>query len=277
VTGVKEMSSLKQNRWFVRAANPSRRVRLFCFPYAGGSAASFAGWQAKVDGTIDVCALQLPGRASRFGDAPYRSMPELVRGIAKIVLGQDDLPFAFFGHSLGALIAFEVASYCHVHGLPTPKRLFVSGCDAPQARRRLRELHLCSDAELIAALEDFSGTPPEVLRDRDLMAVLLPTLRADFFLAETYQYQARPPLNIPISVLAGRLDKYAASDVAKEWRRETTHACDVRWFAGGHFFINQERAAILEYLSSELSELQSELGNPEHEGVCDLLPNSVPG
>jgi surfactin synthase thioesterase subunit len=264
------MSSLKHNPWFVRTASSSRRVRLFCFPYAGGSAASFAGWQAKVDGAVDVCALQLPGRGSRFGEAPYRSMPELVRVLAKIVRGQDDLPFAFFGHSLGALIAFEVASYCHVHGLPAPRRLFVSGCAAPQARRPLRKLHLCSDAELIAALEDFNGTPPEVLRDRDLMALLLPALRADFFLAETYQYQARPPLNTPISVLAGRLDKYATSDTASEWRRETTHACDVRWFAGGHFFIKEERAAILQYLSSELSELRSELGNPE-------MLNAFPG
>ena len=216
------MSSMKHNPWFVRTVSSSRRVRLFCFPYAGGSAASFAGWQAEIDGTVDVCALQLPGRGSRFGEAPYRSLPELVRVIAKVVSSHADLPFAFFGHSLGALVAFEVASYCRVHDLPTPRRLFVSGCAAPQVLRPLRNLHLCSDAKLIAALEDFNGTPPEVLRDRDLMALLLPTLRADFFLAETYQYHARPPLNTPVSVLAGRLDKYTTPDIVGEWRRETT-------------------------------------------------------
>jgi surfactin synthase thioesterase subunit len=256
---IRKMISMKRNLWLVRTANSSRRLRLFCFPYAGGSAASFARWQEQIGNTIDVCALNPPGRGARFGETPYRSMPDLITEIARIIAGQDDLPFAFFGHSLGGIVAFEVASYCSRNGLPMPNRLFVSGCDAPQVRRSSRKLHLSTDEELITALKDFSGTPPEILRDRDLMALLLPTVRADFSLAETYKYHPRPPLHIPISVLAGRLEEFATSDPAMEWQKETTNVCDLHWFPGGHFFINQERTAVLNYLRAELNELHSQL------------------
>jgi len=247
---------MKFDPWFVRQPAPGRRFRLFCFAYAGGSAASFAQWQAELDPAIEVCAIQLPGRGSRFGEAPSRSMPELVLRIAERVAAQRDLPFAFFGHSLGALMAFEVASYCHRHGLPMPEHLFASGCNAPQFRSPPKNLHLYTDANLISALQGYKGTPPDVLRNTELMTLLLPMVRADFSLAENYQYRPRARLAIPISVLAGRSDEYTTEEQVNGWERETTGPCNVHWFEGDHFFLNTERRAVLDCVGAGLADLQ---------------------
>jgi surfactin synthase thioesterase subunit len=247
---------MKFNPWFVRQPSPDRRFRLFCFAYAGGSAASFAAWQAELDPAIEVCAIQLPGRGSRFGESPCRSMPELVLRIAEKVAGQNDLPFAFFGHSLGALMAYEVACYCARHGLPMPEHLFASGCNAPQMRSPSKNLHLYADAHLISALHDYKGTPPEVLRNLELMNLLLPMVRADFSLAENYQYHPRAPLGIPVSVLAGRRDEYTTPAQVEGWQRETSGPFSVHWFDGDHFFLNDERRAVLDCVGAELNELQ---------------------
>lgn len=246
---------MKFDPWFVRQPDPARRFRLFCFSYAGGSAASFAQWQAELDPAIEVCAIQLPGRGGRFGETPCRSMPELVLRIAERVAGLRDLPFAFFGHSLGALLAFEVASYCDRHGLPMPEHLFASGCNAPQLRSPSRNLNLYSDANLISALQDYKGTPPDVLRNTELMTLLLPMVRADFSLAENYQYRARPQLGIPVSALAGMGDEYTTPEQVVGWQRETTGPFDVHWFEGDHFFLNTERRAVLDCIGAQLSDL----------------------
>lgn len=247
---------MKFDPWFVRQSSPARRFRLFCFAYAGGSAASFGAWQAELDPAIEVCAIQLPGRGSRFGEPPCRSMPELVLRIAEKIAAQSDLPFAFFGHSLGALLAFEVASYCDRHGLPMPEHLFASGCNAPQLRSPSKNLHLYADAHLISALHAYQGTPPEVLRNTELMTLLLPMLRADFSLAENYQYHPRGQLGIPITVLAGKADDYTTPEQVAGWQRETSGQFNVHWFEGDHFFLNEERQRVLDCLGAELNDLQ---------------------
>lgn len=233
------------------------RLRLFCFSYAGGSAASFMPWQEALGPDIEVCAVQLPGRGARFSEAPYTSMPDLVNAIAAVLKAHNTLPFAFFGHSLGALIAFELARHCQRQTQAMPEQLIVSGCNAPQMRNKTRDLHAMHDAALIKELQRYNGTPPELLQNRDLMELVLPTIRADFALAEKYHYSPSAPLNIPLTVLAGRDDEHTSSAQVEAWQREVTTKCHVDWFEGDHFFLQPKLHEVLDRIKSVLSPMNA--------------------
>jgi len=239
--------------WLVRQAGASRRIRLFCFPYAGGSASSFARWQAALGPTIEACAVQLPGRGARMEEQALTSMQRLVEQMGEVVAQAADLPFAFFGHSLGGLLAFELARHCEQRGLPVPFHIFVSGCHAPRHRRRLTRHHELPDDALIEVLKGFDGTPVEVLQNRELMELVLPTIRADFKLVADYEYRPSEPLRMPITVLAGRNDSFDSEEQVSGWHAETTGPCHIHWFVGGHFFIHSLHSDVLDCVRSRLS------------------------
>ncbi|MBV6325610.1 thioesterase II family protein [Duganella violaceipulchra] len=240
------------NPWLIRRPAPGRSLRLYCFAYAGGGPAVYAPWQAALDPAIEVCAIQLPGRGARFGETPWRDMALLVATIAEAIERDSPLPFAFFGHSLGALLAFEVAGYRQRRGWAAPVHLFASGCNAPQRRSPSLDLHLMEDAELIESLREYNGSPPEVLANRELMTLLLPMVRADFLLAETYAYQAREPLDLPLSVLAGRHDEHTTAAQLEGWQLESRQPCRIEWYEGDHFFLNQCREQVIEFVGAQL-------------------------
>lgn len=242
--------------WLLRQPDARRSFRLYCFSYAGGSASSYLPWQAALDPAIEVCAVQLPGRGPRLAESPMRSLALLIDTLAQIIPHQDDLPFAFFGHSLGGLVAFELARHCQRHHLAMPEHLFVSASNAPQCRPPGRRLHELDDAGLIAALKDYNGTPPAALEDRELMELLLPSIRADFALVDEYQYHPGPPLDIPVTVLAGKHDKHVLSERLCQWQAETTEACSLHWFEGDHFFIHANQRAVLDCVQAELASSQ---------------------
>ncbi len=243
---------MNTSSWLIHQPGGPRRFRLYCFSYAGGSATSFIPWQAALDPAIEICAVQLPGRGPRLTEPPLRSFPLLVETLARVIARQDPLPFAFFGHSLGGLLAFELARYCqHLH-LPMPEHLFVSATSAPQCRPPSRRLHELDDDALIAALKDYNGTPPAALAHRELMELLLPAIRADFALVADYQYQPGPLLPIPITVLAGKRDKHVAPEQLPRWQEETSEACRLHWFEGDHFFIHADRQAVLDCVGDAL-------------------------
>lgn len=243
--------TLQSNRWLVRQPGAARPFRLYCFCYAGGSAANYASWHADLGPDIEVCAIELPGRGMRFGEAPETSLAQVTETVAQMIARQGGAPFAFFGHSLGALLAFEVARYLQQRGLPTPLHVFASGASAPQHRRQT-DVHLLEDGALIDKLKEFNGTPPAVLENRELMELLLPMLRADFSMAANYTYRAAPLLRLPLTVLMGRDDENSEGDGVEGWRKETTGPFHVEWFEGGHFFIHPKRDAVLEFVQSHL-------------------------
>lgn len=245
---------MKPNELILRCPGPPRRLRLYCFSYAGGSAFNFLPWQPAFDSAIEVCAVQLPGRGGRMTQEPYRSMPELVAGLLPVFAQHNELPFAFFGHSLGGLVAFELARSLALHGLRMPMHLFISGSPAPRHRSSTRQVHRLDDAGLIDVLKDYNGTPPELLENRELLAMVLPTIRADFTVAETYRYRAGRMLDLPITVLAGRLDECSSIEQVHGWQRETTGASRVIWFEGDHFFINSHRNGVLDALNTSMLE-----------------------
>lgn len=243
---------MESNRWLVRGHCPERRLRLFCFSYAGGDAAAFHPWQADLAPEVQVCAVRLPGRGSRFCEAPYTSLAALVPVIAAEVTADRSTPFWFLGHSMGALLAFEVARYLAARDLPQPVGLIVSGCEAPGQRRPERLRADLDDDALIEVLGEFNGVPAEVLQHRELMKMLLPTVRADLTMVETYAYASGARLGMPIEVLAGTADPHVDSGAIVGWADETTGACSVHWFNGDHFFINSERDAVIRHVRRRL-------------------------
>lgn len=196
--------------------------------------------------------MQLPGRAGRIGESPKTSLREIIEPLAEIIGREGRSRFAFFGHSFGALIAFELARYCVRNKLDLPIHLFASGCDAPRHKTAPRNLHRLPDDQLIDSLRRYNGTPNEALENRELMTLLLPAIRADFAIAENYVYESGDPLPIPITVLAGCGDSHVCDTDLQLWAEETTRDCSVEWFRGGHFFINEDREAVLACIKKHL-------------------------
>jgi medium-chain acyl-[acyl-carrier-protein] hydrolase len=238
---------------FMRRPRAGHRFRLICFAYAGGNAATFLPWQDQLDPAIEVCAVQLPGRGARLLEPAPTAFEPLVRSLAEEIARLPPMPFALFGHSLGGLLAFEVARQCALRQLPQPRHLIVSGCNAPQCRGASRQLHRLPDDQLIEELRAYNGTPAEVLANGDLMALMLPTIRADFALVDSYRYRPGLRLNLPVTVFAGTGDTHCQPEQVSAWERETAAPCRVDWFDGDHFFIHDQQAAVLAHIGQALA------------------------
>jgi medium-chain acyl-[acyl-carrier-protein] hydrolase len=244
---------MQNQSWLNRKPGSGRRYRLFCFPYAGGGVGSFLPWQSVLGEDIEVCAVQLPGRGSRFLEPSIRSFEELVDTLSDLVGAHADLPFALLGHSLGALTAFEVTRSLRRKGLPMPRHLLISGCEAPHTRSTRQRLHELDDAALLEALDELNGTPAEILREHELMQLLLPAIRADFEFVANYCYRPAAPLDVPITVLAGLADSHVEHINVVNWDAHTAAAYAIHWLPGDHFFIDSQRTAVLDILRWVLS------------------------
>jgi len=236
--------------------NPNGRLRLFCFPYAGGPAQSFRKWQDQLPGSVEVCPIQLPGRWSRLREAPFRRIDRLVQAAAEALRPHMSMPFALFGHSLGALIAFEMARHLRRAGASEPLQLFVSARRAPQLPRASSPIFALPDHEFIEQMRlRYSGIPQEVLDAPDLLELLLPAMRADMEVFDTYQYVPGAPLGCPISVFGGATDPTVGREQLEAWRDQTTAAFSLRILPGGHFFLHSAADLLLVELSGALERL----------------------
>jgi medium-chain acyl-[acyl-carrier-protein] hydrolase len=240
--------------WMKRSKpNPQARLRLFCFPHAGGGASLFRRWANQLPGEIEVCAVQLPGRENRLAEPPFTRMPLLIGSLVHALDPYlQEKPYAFFGHSMGGFISFELARYLYKHYHTGPLKLFVAAQRAPQLPDREPPVHALPDKEFIEELRDLNGTPAEILQNAEVLEVTLPLLRADFAICETYQYIAGEPLLCPISAFGGLDDeKISRADLAA-WRAQTRAPFTLRMFSGDHFFINNNQRELLQAISHEL-------------------------
>lgn len=222
-------------------------TRLYCFPFAGGGAWAYRGWRGAL-GTVELVGVELPGRGTRMREAPLTDRSVVVASIAADIAGAPARPFAFFGHSMGALVAFEVARALRRRGAAAPIHLFVSGREAPSVRPLTPPYHQLSDDALLRALRSLNGTPNEVLDDADIMEMMLPVLRADFTLAETFDYRAEAPLACPITVFGGTSDHTVRRDALELWRAETTGDAHLHMLDGDHFFFARSRGPLLQHI-----------------------------
>lgn len=228
------------------------RLRLFCFPYAGGGASIFRTWSENLPPDIEVCPVQLPGRESRLLETPFTHIPSLIEPLAQALLPYMDKPYAFFGHSMGALVSFELARSLRRQHSIGPVRLFVSGRRAPQLPDPDSPIHHLPESAFLDELRRLQGTAEEVLRDTELLQLLLPLLRADFAMCETYLYTSGEPLACPISAFGGLQDDEVPRYELAAWREQTWGTFKLRFFVGNHFFLHTARTSLLQALSQDL-------------------------
>jgi medium-chain acyl-[acyl-carrier-protein] hydrolase len=250
--------------WFVRRGSDEPALRLFCFSYAGGGSAVFRSWNDHLPELVEVCAVQLPGRESRAAEHPYRRLSPLVDDLFKAIEPLLDKPFAFFGHSMGALVAFELARRLRRAGAPQPERLFLAAFRAPQLPSpNIRIYHLPD--EVLKTVLRKEGTPPEVLENEELMRALLPTLRDDFELCDTYEFAAEPPLPVPMSVFGGQQDVRVGRADLEQWKEQAGAEFSLTMLPGSHFFVHSAQDLLLAQLSAELEATMISKGVPSYE------------
>jgi medium-chain acyl-[acyl-carrier-protein] hydrolase len=247
-------------RWLAyREVNPRARVRMFCFPYAGGGASAYRGWAGGLPPDVEVCPVQLPGRESRLREAPVETPGPLIQAVADALQPYlRDLPFVFFGHSMGAMIGFELARELRRRGQALPLHLFVSGRRAPQVPDREEPIHALPEPEFIEKLRELNGTPEEVLQHAELMKLLIPVLRADFAVNETYAYTTEEPFEMGLSCFGGLGDKEVSRDDCALWKDQTRGRFRLRMLPGDHFFVHSAKDMILESVARDLAEVLSQ-------------------
>ncbi|GHO83341.1 thioesterase II family protein [Dictyobacter formicarum] len=240
---------MQRSPWIVsRQTYPKNR--LFCFPYAGGGASIYRLWPQALPPEVEVCPIQLPGHETRIGEEPIDRLQALLPALVQALNPYLHEPFQIFGHSMGALIGFELTRQLRRQHLPTPTYLFMSGHQAPQISRPATRTWQKPDAEFIQSLKNMGGTPDTVLQNAELMQLLLPTLRADFALNETYQYQAEEPLTIPITVFGGSEDKEVDPTELKAWQEQTIYPIVQRIFPGNHFYLHTHQSLLTQAIAS---------------------------
>jgi medium-chain acyl-[acyl-carrier-protein] hydrolase len=221
-----------------RASNGKSKVLLISFPHAGGSAASLNGWVRRLPAEIGLERVQLPGRDPSGAERPHRSIERLMPDLSAKLLPRLDRPFALYGHSLGALVAYEFARSVRAKGLAGPVALFVSGRRAPQCPLLLSPLYDLPDELLIRRLAEFGGTPDGLMRHAKWREHLLPALRADLEMSDRYEYRSERPLDCPIFAFRGVADDIASPAELCAWREQTTGPFVMETLSGQHFFDN---------------------------------------
>lgn len=233
--------------------NPSAKMTVFCFPFAGGSSTTFHAWLDHLHLDAEIITVQMPARGSRLADEPCDNMGDLVESLFLNILPLISKPYLFFGHSMGSKVAFELARKLHQCELPMPVHFISSGCPAPFLPRCVDPIHALPEAEFIDCLAKLNGTPERVLRNRELMSILMPALRADFKILETYIGSNDVLLPSTITLCGGAGDKSVAQSDILAWRSLFQQSGDLHMFDGGHFFINDS----VELLVSKINHIIS--------------------
>ena len=248
------MRSGSPNPWFVGPARPDASQRLFCFPYAGAGASTYVPWAGALrDLSIEVRAIQPPGRENRLADAPFTRIAPLVASLADAFEPLLDRPYCLFGHSMGTLVAFEVTRALRARGLPLPRQLLVSGALPPHVPRDHEAIaHLDDRAFLQEVAERYEGIPPAVLEHEELLSIILPILRADISLLEAYEFQDDAPLECPIRAYAGLDDSHVDEPRLHRWSELTSGAFSATFFPGGHFYLQPQRQELLAAIRAHL-------------------------
>jgi medium-chain acyl-[acyl-carrier-protein] hydrolase len=236
--------------WLGGVADAEVERWLVCFPHAGAGGTAYIRWPKLLPSHIGVRPVHPPGREARFREQSYRDARAFVGDLLPAVAALIDRPVSIFGHSLGALLAFELVRAMRREGLPPPDCLYVSGRPAPQVPMASATWAL-TDEGLVTVLRALDGTPPAVLDDPDLLAMFLPALRADLEMNERYQFAPEPPLDVPIVAFAAEQDDRASPHQVEEWRRETTGSFELVPVPGGHFTVMSHPELVIDRIAAD--------------------------
>ncbi len=230
-------------------------IRLFCFPFAGGGASIYSPWKQAFPDSIEVVPVQLPGRENKLSNDPFQEMGALVHWLLGEVAPLLGKPFVFFGHSMGAQVAFELASLVRKRLGVEPLHFFASACHAPHLKTPPPLISGLTDEAFLRRIAGLGGTPDAVLRDRELTQLVLPVLRADFFMTESYRTDVTEPLRCPVTALCGSEDYRYNEDLVRPWCRHTRGPFSFYHIKGGHFFIRESQGAVLETVGATVEQL----------------------
>jgi medium-chain acyl-[acyl-carrier-protein] hydrolase len=245
------------NEWIIfPRPNPAAALRLFCFHYAGGNAQVFHDWPRHLPPGMEIGTIQLPGRGHRLGEPHIKRMAPLSCIVAQHLSPYLDKPFVYFGHSMGALLCFEVARILRRERRRQPAHLFLSATAAPHLRNREKPLSNLPKSALVEKLREFDCAPEEALQNDELLDLMLPTVRADFELCETYEYHPESPLECPVTIYGGLEDREVEAERLAAWSEMTMGACKIRMFPGGHFYFNGSRSTFLQTFAEDLLQLR---------------------
>jgi surfactin synthase thioesterase subunit len=233
--------------WIVAAKpKPEAAKRLYCFSHAGAGGAAYRGWADAAPAWLEVCTIHLPGRENRLREPAFSSVREIVPPLVDALLAIHDRPFAFFGHSMGAIVAFETARALRAGGHPMPEALFVSASRAPQLQWPHPPIRQLSDLELLAEVHRRYGSVPAIImEDEELRALLTPTLRADMAAVETYSHGLDRVFEFPILAFGGDHDPMVGRPELEAWSEQTTGGFRFQMVPGDHLFLQAQRATLL--------------------------------
>jgi medium-chain acyl-[acyl-carrier-protein] hydrolase len=243
--------------WFwTPESNGRARIRLLCLPFAGGGPSAFGQWPRELPPEVALWGVRLPGRDARWREAPFTSIQAIVSAVAgELATNPVQTPYAIFGHSLGALVGFELVRELRRRRMPLPSVILAAGRGAPQIPLRASNFHALPDDQFIAAIvARYDGIPKVVLEDRELLQLYLTPMRADITAHETYVYRDEPPLDVPLVAIGGLDDHTVVFDDLAAWRAQTSASFHVELIPGGHFFLSDQRAQLIALLRRRLAE-----------------------
>lgn len=267
---------LNSSKWTMAfKPNPQARMRLFCVPYAGAGASAYRDWHASIRDDVEVVGVQLPGRENRFSEPHLGSIDEIVDQLIQVISNHADKPFVLFGHSMGALVSFELTrAFQRLRGL-APRHLIVSGTRAPCCPRRDEPIHQLDDDAFLEKIKCFNGTPKSLLQDVEMMKLFTPLLRADFGVAESYRYEDRGPIWCPVTVMGGDEDEGVSLEDLRAWSTVCRSSCDQHVFSGDHFFIHKHKAAVTDLINGVFDGLLSRRKPSTNESTGTVLHGVV--
>ncbi len=245
--------AFRKDTWVVTPkAIPDAGIRLICLPFAGGSATAFRDWLPYLPDVVELNAVEIPGRGHRLSEPLIRKIDLLVQAIGQGIKSYLDKPFVIFGHSMGALLGFELTHYLTDQLDAKPLHLFLSGRGAPDRPNREEPIHHLPEKTFIEKIRHYNGTPKQVLEHEELMQIMLPILRSDFEVCETYRYKEKPQLTVPLTVFGGLKDASATPDDLEAWSAFTSGPFARRMFPGDHFFILNEKMTLIQAILRDI-------------------------
>ena len=255
----RRMSRIRTSKWFlVTRHKPSAKYRLFCFPYAGGSATAFMEWEDLLPDDVELVAIQPPGRADRMNEGLLTSVGEMAQQIVRAIPPLLDRSYLIYGHSLGSVVSFELLHALKIRNLPLPQRFFCGARRAPHTASRIPPIHDYPLEEFKSELKGLNGTPSVVLDNADLMEIFVPILRTDFKAAYMYRREPVEKLECEVSVFCGSRDDKVIPEDMLGWQDHFMRQADFRIFDGGHFFMNDNKASVVNAILESIARRHAE-------------------
>jgi len=231
---------------YIPKPNPTAKLRIFCFPYGGGSASTYVSWPDLLSPELEVAVVQLPGRGIRLLEPPYQTMAEIVKNLVPAISAMAHTPYIIFGHSLGARIAYEVITELQQYNYPLPLHFIASGAWAPGSIRKNEPIHQLPNTEFIKEIIELNTAQREVLENAEMIALLLPVLRADFKINETHKFETKKIVPIKVSVVSGDEDHDIEPSHLELWFSLFTSNTGIHWISGNHFFVDSNKSSVID-------------------------------